>query len=310
MKKDFSSLQRLLIAHNYTKNVIIPTMKKTDINPLEINKIENCMQNLSVFKCKACGRLHYATSWRCKNRFCVLCQHFKTIKYIAKLLPIFKEWSDGYQQYVMMLNFTIKDMDNLELMVNTINNAFRAFYSNRSTRDYFKNKFIGGIRSLEVVIGENSLLWHVHLHCLALQKGFSEDFEWLKREWNKVVCNELGVDSNNKFGSVYIKQVKKENLMESCLEVIKYILKPNYEIYKNPNIFKIVYTCLKGRRQVNSWGILRKLVQEIEKDYDDDLQQKIKNFNCENCGSNFVDLKFLEDKRLYFDDYDKEKKLL
>lgn len=169
---------------------------------------------------------------------------------------------------------------------------------------------MAGVRSLEVVIGENSFLWHVHLHCLALQKGFSQDFYWLKNEWNRVVCNELGIDCNNKAGSIYIKQVKKENLMESCLEVIKYILKPNYEIYKNPNIFKIVYDCLKGRRQVNSWGTLRKLVAEVEKDDPDDLEDKINNFRCENCGSDYIDLKFMEDKRLFFDDFDKEKELL
>lgn len=143
MKKNLSSLQRLLIAHNYTKNVIIPTMKKTDINKLEIEKIENCMENLSVFQCKACGRLHYATSWRCKNRFCVLCQHFKTLRYIKKFMPVLEDWSNFNDQYIMMLNFTIKDMDNLELMIDTINNSFRALYSNRSTRDYFKNKFVG-----------------------------------------------------------------------------------------------------------------------------------------------------------------------
>lgn len=143
MKSQLTSLQRLLVAHDYTQKVIIPTMKKTDINPLDIQKVQDCMQNLSVFKCKSCGRLHYATSWRCKSRFCVLCQHFRTIKYIAKLMPILKEWSEGQNQYIMMLNFTIKDMDNLEYMIDVINKSFRALYSNRSTRDYFKNKFVG-----------------------------------------------------------------------------------------------------------------------------------------------------------------------
>lgn len=172
-----------------------------------------------------------------------------------------------------------------------------------------KISLLAGIRSLEVVIGENSCLWHVHLHCLVFQKGFSQDFEWLKNEWNNVVCRELGVNSSEKFGSVYIKQVEKEDLMTSCLEVIKYIMKPNYEIYKNPNIFKIAYSCLKGRRQVNSWGVLRKLVQEVEKEDAENLEQKIENFTCENCGSNYIDLKFMKDKRLFFNDYDKEKEL-
>ena len=130
---ELSSLQRLLVAHDYTQNVVIPTMKKTDVSPLDIQKIEDCMSNLSVFKCKCCGRLHYATSWRCKNRFCVMCQHFKTIKYIAKLMPIFKEWSAVPGQYVMMVNFTVKDINNLNLMVDWVNNSFRALYKHYLT---------------------------------------------------------------------------------------------------------------------------------------------------------------------------------
>lgn len=300
-----SKFQRLLLAYNYTQYSVLPCMIKAGVSESDIQSVKHCLSNLSVFKCSSCGKYHYATSFRCKNRFCVLCSHFKTVKYISKLIKKFNEWILSPGHYIVMLNFTIVDSDNLKDSINCLNKCFRGLRTNRGDREWFDSRFPGGVRSLEVKVGSGSKKWHPHLHCLVMQDGYGLDYERLKNTWNRLVCRYYGVsDNDNKLGSVYLVSLKdKSSIYESLLEVIKYILKPCLSLYHNPKVFKTAYDTLKGKRQVNCWGSLYGIQQEVDSE-DLDLQE---DFICDNCGSKFSELVFIDEveKRSIYENFEK-----
>lgn len=165
----------------------------------------------------------------------------------------------------------------------------------------FKIDFHGGVRSLEVVIGENSGSWHAHLHCIVLQDKYERDYNELEKRWNKACQLSLGVE-DIKVGSVYISSVQG-NIEQSILEVIKYILKPNIDLYKMPDKFKEAYDCLKGRKQVNTWGLFRNLINIIDKEFEKDTKE----FECIDCGCTSATVKFLDLEECKFYDNGKDK---
>ncbi len=291
-----TELERLIYGYHFMHDIIIPAAIKADIFPADIHKMSVCLENFAVYKCASCGKLHFASSYRCKNRFCVVCQHQRTKIWLARLLPLVRNWKLS-GNYVCMLNFTMVDMVNLEFMINAINNAFRIFsHDNKNNRDWFQDRFPGGVRSLEVVIGENSKLWHVHLHCIVLQDSYERDYNELEFRWNRSCQVALGV-YDRKVGSVYISAIN-HNFEKSILEVIKYILKPNLDLYIDPVIFSEAYYCLRGRRQVNTWGIFRDLVKIV----DNDFNKVSGDFVCDDCGCDYAYVNFLNLKECKLND--------
>lgn len=281
-------LERLFTGYNFMRDIIIPSAVAAEIIPSDIKKMKTCLSNFSVYKCKCCGSLQIASANRCKNRFCVMCQHLRTKKWLAKLIPILIDWRKQ-GNYICMLNLTLKDMDSLRDMIFTINQAWRTMtHENKSSKEWFSDRFPGGLRSLEVVIGQNSRQWHCHLHCIVIQDSYARDYNDLESRWNKACCSVLGLNHKiNKVGSVYIKAITND-LEQSLLEVIKYILKPNLDLYLNPLQFREAYENLKSRRQVNTWGLFRRIAKEVENEL------KKNDYECEDCGCNDAIIEFID----------------
>jgi hypothetical protein len=166
-----------------------------------------------------------------------------------------------------MLNFTMVNLESLPDMIKCLNDSFRDLTSNdKFCRDYFKRRFPAGLRSLEVVRGSDG--WHAHLHCIALSPDFGSDFQFLMENWNRFVCNNLGVDSINKCGSVFIKGISGVSLISGVVETIKYIFKPNKDLFMNSNDLRVVFDSLYGKRQINCWGSLRGIGKQVDSDMD------------------------------------------
>lgn len=291
-----NELERLITGYNFMQDIIIPAATDAQILPNDILKLKTCLSNFSVYRCKCCGSMKIASANRCKNRFCVMCQHLRTKKWLAKLTPILIDWR-RQGNYICMMNFTLKDMDSLSDMIFTINQAWRIMtHENKSSKDWFVDRFPGGLRSLEVVIGQNSKKWHCHLHCIVIQDIYSRDYNDLECRWNNACCSVLGIKKSNKVGSVYINSIS-DNLEKSLLEVIKYILKPNLDLYLNPLQFREAYENLKSRRQVNTWGLLRNLSKEVENEFNKN------DYSCEECGCNDSTVEFIDLRKENIYDY-------
>lgn len=271
--------------------------------------LRTCGQFISVITCKACHVNHFAGFRRCKSRWCVPCNHVKVLAWLARLLPVMTDWlANGGK--ISMLNFTIKDVDKLTDGMDILNRSFRGLYNTPQRRDYWNERFPGGIRSLEVKRGKNSGLWHPHLHCLVLQPSdYTKDYDWLKDNWEKVTRREykktIG-DDVKKAGSVWIKNVTGENLLQSVCETLKYILKPEDSLYSDKDNLWEAWNSLKGKRQVNTWGLLRGLSKKVDEDIDSKEEKMLTEFICQHCGCTDGELKSMlfssiNDSTVFFD---------
>ena len=259
--------------YSYSKELntelVLPGMKKA--NQIKIyNQIDGCGRIVFAIECDNCNTDHFAGFMSCRSRWCISCQHKKTLCWLAKLMPIVNDWNGNST----MLNLTIKDTDKLIDGLNLLNDSWRSFYNDdRKYREKFKRRFPGGVRSLEVKVGKNSEQWHPHYHMYCLQPlDYEKDYDWVKERWKSISG-----------GSVYIRQIKG-NKLKGLIEVIKYILKPEESIYKNDKRLNEAIKALTGKRQINSWGIFRGIEKEVEEMFDTYEEKKLSAFICAKCG--------------------------
>lgn len=273
--------------------LIVPAFM--EVVPAEGEKIRICGEFVYTADCLNCGTKHFHGYNRCRSRWCLNCNYTRSLIWIAKLIPVMERWvADG--KYISMLNFTIKDTEKLFDGLNILERSFRNIYnSTAKKRIRWKDRFPGGVRSLEVKKGKNSKLWHPHYHCLVLQDYKQKDFYWLRDEWKSAVQN-YSMDE----GSVWIKEVKQNgaySLLKAVVEVLKYILKPDDTLYQVDKLtgqydaLTEAYWTLKGKRQTNTWGLLRGLNKEVDKELEKDIdEKKLADFICQRCGCDEYEL--------------------
>jgi hypothetical protein len=184
-------------------------------------------------------------------------------------MPIVEKWPGK----VTMLNFTIKDTEILEEGLNELNNGWRNFSHSGGYRKKFRERFPGGVRSLEVKLGKGSKIWHPHYHCYCLQpKEYQKDYKWIKERWYSLTG-----------GSIDIRSVKNSRI-DGLVETIKYIVKPETGYYNNSGRFNEAIDSLEGVRQINTWGTLRGLGKEVDELFDNWEEKKLEDFICQRCG--------------------------
>lgn len=238
--------------------------------------------------CGHCHTKHFAGFSSCKSRWCIPCSHKKTLAWLAKLMPVLEKW----QGRVGMLNFTIETGPDLEKQLKKLQEGWKKFMKDKRVVKKFRDRLPGGLRSLEVKIAQgDSTHWHAHLHCLILQPaGYEKDYDWIKEKWHSATG-----------GSVWIKDITKQKLKGS-VEVLKYLIKPEMGLYKNTEMLGKAVMSLKGKRQINTWGLLRGLSKEVEDLENTWEEKKLTTFVCSKCGCTEGELL----KMLYSDslDYD------
>ena len=259
----------------FARNIVAPAFESAGFH-----KIATDIMDCGLFKnyslCLGCNILYFNGASSCKQRFCPVCNHKRSMLYFNRFVPIFKNLlAQGY--YINMLNFTIVDDSSLSHSLEVLTKAFR--YICHESKEYssvFKSMFVGGISSKEIKLGENSKLWHPHIHCLVVKDRYSQDFEYLKYIWNNAVriCGGYPSATNSgKYGSVFISSVVDKTIGDTqyvksvesgVLETMKYITKFDYQL-DNEYLPELVKT-LKGVRSVNTWGCLRNIKSDVEDD--------------------------------------------
>lgn len=288
-------------------NVIVPVLSSKGFNKLA-KDITACGEYIDYALCSSCYTNHYNGFSSCKQRFCPICAKKRSLLYFSRFCPAIRELiGKGY--YVNGLNFTIVNTDNLKNSIEVINRAFRILqHDDNNNSKEFNRRFIGGVRCLEVKLGENEKLWHPHLHCLVVKDKYERDIEFLQKAWNHAVKLAGGKESTTTpglYGLVSIFSLKdKKNLNTvseksieiGCLETLKYITKFDYDI--DADKIPELIPALKGVRCINTWGILRKINIDIEEDMNKSFTEV-----CEQCCSNCGGTDFIEfsSKRIYKD---------
>jgi hypothetical protein len=229
-------------------------------------KIANCASYL-VFK-------HYYTENRvilhgmktCREQllcpFCALRRGAKHVKAYWDKVELVKQSDPNLKLYFVTL--TVKDGESLQERYNHLVKAERRYKQQR--RDALKGqkfveyaKALGGVGSVEFKRGKNSGLWHPHMHMIWLCHEAPDAYK-LSQEWEGLTGDSFIVDVRPMHGEI-----------DGFLETFKYALKfSDLELSDNLHAYKT----LKGKRLINSFGVLRgvEVPEELtDEDLDEDL---------------------------------------
>lgn len=289
--KKFKSL------YSVNQNLIAPVFEKASLYD-EADKIASCGNYIHTIKCDNCGTQHFKGFTRCKSRYCAICNKAKSMLWVAKLYPYLKAWLDS-GNYVVFVNYTIRDRQSLSDGLRVLQEAWRHMtHENKQTRKEFKRRYEGGVKSLEVKIGENSQMWHPHFHTLVLKRSFSDDdYSFLAPAWSKSVEAVGGgkYGTENQEGIVYLESFSgyskkggkklsyEERLLKSIMEVVKYMTKFDY-VNDTTDRLTEMYNSLKGHRQLSTWGVLYRVPREVEQSLESMTDEQISDFVCQICG--------------------------
>lgn len=307
--KKFKSL------HQVNENVIVPAFLRARLID-EAYKIEECGNYIRTLKCTNCGTHHFKGFSRCRSRYCAICNKAKSMLWLAKLYPYLKVWLES-GNYIVFVNYTIRDRENLKAGLTVLQEAWRYMtHECRESRRWFKNRYVGGMKSLEVKIGENSGKWHPHLHTMVLKRKYSkDDYDFLAPAWSKAIeavgGGKYGTPTQE--GIVYLesfsayskrggkKLTYEERLLKSIMEVAKYMTKFDYVNDTPEHLQELLYSC-KGVRQMSTWGVLYKIPKEVDKALETMNNDEIMEFTCQVCGCDKCTVERLY-KRVWQDEY-------
>ena len=283
--------EKFLKLRKINNEVVVPAFHRAGLSQIA-NKIESCGAISILYECSSCGTREWKGFSRCKDKFCSCCNAVKTLSWLARTYDKFAEFlKEG--KYITMLSLTVRDRSDLRINLDLLNKAWRLFYhDDRSSAREFHWKFSGGVKSLEVKTGENSGLWHPHFHCLLIKDRFSYDKAFLDYAWKKCVKLAGGDDDEGicHIESIYIRDENGEKvfdrdaLIKAIVESFKYISKMDYSSEKPERISELV-ECLKGVRQIDTFGCCKNIGKDVEEDLKDDkLDSKIVSHVCQVCG--------------------------
>lgn len=250
----------------------------------EADKIRYCGEIINTVQCNDCGTNHFKSFTRCRSKFCSLCQRVKSSLWTMHLVGWLKQWLEQ-GNYVVFLNLTLKDTDNLQEGLNQLEGAWRLMTT--KYRKGFLSLFPGGFKAIEVKTGKNSGQWHPHLHALVLKDRYSKDTNFLHYVWPKCVAEMGGVAVNLKI-LPFSKQPGESKeafdvrLAQSVKEVCKYITKFNWKDEK-PERLAEMFNALKGKRQYAVWGALTNVRNAVAKDLNTKSNDEVQNFVCQRC---------------------------
>ena len=303
---------KLLEYRKLNEEMIIPALESIgEFKNAEL--VANCGRYVNVINCVSCDTKHFGGACSCRVRYCFNCLHKRLLCWLVVLIPVFEEWYVE-DNYISMLNFTVRDSMPLKVPLEMLENGFRKLYhEDKIRRRHWKERFPGGIRSLEVKLGKNSGEWHPHYHCLVMQKGgvFEKDYDWLIEAWHEVIGhNGMKVKQKNGTydwgwnGHLRIKKIDdkgNKGILHAVKESLKYIVKvENKEngkatrnFYRNKELFEDLYTTLKNKKQTSTWGLLYGLKSKVDEDFKKETVSSLMNFICQKCGCTEGELKMI-----------------
>lgn len=195
----------------------------------------------------------------CRERFCPLCQHRRSLKMYSEILKKLNSFELKYSCIHCVLTIPNCDINDLLSKIQLLFSA-----SSRLFKSYTAWKGIG--RFLEVSYSVDTDTYHPHLHCIVLvlpsyfHSRYYVSHEKLREDWGKLV----GVPN------VQVHLSAKGEDKSLIAEVAKYCTKPyaatssDYEFSRLLDVFEVI----KGKRLVQFYGALKGIKLE---DLDDTL---------------------------------------
>lgn len=266
-----------------------------DIIKNKIENIENCNKWWLLDRFERIKVKNFKKTSLCKDKFCNNCKKVKQSQRIAKYVPELEKYKDNLYHLVL----TVPSVCGYELKetIKKMSKSFRKlmYYlrGDRVIKGYewlSELGYLGAVRSLEVTFKED--LYHPHYHIALilneikkekyikkyintysysfgeLKNIFSEVEIIIQKIWylifndEKVVC-----DNINKLEIGYSCKLNKfkEN---DYKELFKYLIKGQEENSNNFSYenFKVLYEALYNVKQIQGYGVLYKIDDNIDED--------------------------------------------
>lgn len=222
-------------------------------------KLAECGNYLVLHDYITIGQTRLAKIHTCqKHLLCPLCAIRRAAKAVRVYLAKFEHLHQadptlkGY-----LVTFTVKDGPDLAERQAHLEASVRRYHKYRHlNRGHQVCKADAAIWSYEVKRGENSGIWHPHVHCVWLCHE-APDMYLLQREWKAITGDSF---------MVHVRPLDEADPVRAFLEVCKYPLK--FSELTDPDRLHAFRT-LKGKRLQGSFGAFRGL--DIEPSDSDEL---------------------------------------
>lgn len=291
------NIQDIKDKRGFNKKIIVPTLQNAGEDKLA-EQICKCSEVSDIAVCQSCGQKYFAGTFYCKSRFCSICAKNRALAWLAKLVPLFKEYlGKGYK--IFMLNLTIKDQKDLSVGLDALSSAWRYMtHEDKVSRNKFRELNCGGVKSVEVKIGANSGIWHPHIHAMVMYKPKRQlkvrQYAEYKELWERAVRTAFNCsDESAKFGSVDIRGIrnskKNTSLVSAIVETFKYIAKFVWLELSSKQVNELVETA-RGKHFISAWGELYGLKKQVEELLERTTEEELTNKVCAVCGCTTFDI--------------------
>lgn len=220
------------------------------------NRLENCASYLLFRHYLQTDEVRLHAAEFCKVHllcpFCAIRRASKGLKaYAARYEVIQSKIPLEARLKPFLVTLTVKDGPNLSERWAHLHRSFIALNKRRSGKGSGSSTWTSahaGVASYEIKRGENSGLWHPHLHAIVLCAPSPSIIpSKLSKEWKKIT------------GDSYIVDVRPirgdgDEVITGFMEVFKYALK--FSTMESSDVIE-AWRTLKGRRLLESFGLFR-----------------------------------------------------
>lgn len=192
------------------------------------------------------------TTSYCKCRWCLVCASIRTAVYINKYSSILDSWDDS--QFLTLTDVNCRESQ-LPVVVDNMLSTLRLIFENHRKRRS-RNKtdvILVGIRKLECTYNPIKDTYNPHFHIITKDKVTAQIImsAWLDRQ---------------KSASPLAQDIRK-TVKGSSAELLKYETKVIYDVGSGRRIYPRsldwIYSCVKGRRTVSTFGFKSPSVDNI-----------------------------------------------
>ena len=192
--------------------------------------------------------LHQASFCK-KHLLCPLCAIRRGAKQLSQYLDRFKAIrAERPDLEPYMVNFTVVDGPDLKERFNHLRNSLQKYHKQRHRKNTPSEtqKFEAAVWSYEIKRGENSGLWHPHVHAIWMCSTPPSQ-QKISEQWRKLTGDSFIVDVRKMSDYQY-----EQSLVQGFLEVFKYAVKFSDQPLKDT---WHCYETLSGRRLIGSAGL-------------------------------------------------------
>ena len=195
----------------------------------------------------------------CNNRFCPQCSANKAREDAVQLAAMIDYLKQEYKYEFIFLTLTAPNIpaEMVDEELKTYAKAFEKLFRTKKVKAICK----GYVRKLEMTYSSKRDDFHPHYHILlAVNKSYFEDTRYYisQKEWLKMW---IKAKRDPTIEVVDVRKFKAEqDLYKAIFEISKYISKDSDYMY-SPEVFKVFYNTLKGKRMLSFSGCFKDAVK-------------------------------------------------